>query len=93
MSDSPDAAAENEIVDTEFRAKILPDARAMLDQVKKKLTSGVTKGKIDEHFKIADKKDYFSFLLLRFLLLCEHALRNLQRGGETVQGILISKRI
>lgn len=92
MSDSPHTAPED-LVDVDFRASILTEAKTMLDQIKKKTISGVLKKKIETYYQVADKKDYFSHIFLRFLILCDSVMTSVDRGGEKVQGILLSKRI
>lgn len=92
MSDSPSASPES-LVDIAFRASILTDAKTMLDQIKKKSISGILKRKIETYYESADKKDYFSHIFLRFLILCDSVMTNVDRGNDKVQGILISKRV
>lgn len=92
MSDSPRTSPED-LIDVDFRASILTDAKTMLDQIKRKSISGVLKKKIEAYYGMADKKDYFSHIFLRFLILCDSVMTGVDRGGEKVQGIFISKRI
>lgn len=92
MPDSPHTSPED-LIDVDFRASILTDAKTMLDQVKKKAISGVLKRKIEIYYESADKKDYFSHILLRFLILCDSVMTNVDRGNDKVQGVLISKRV
>lgn len=92
MSDSPRTSPED-LINIDFRTTILADAKTMLDQIKKKAISGVLKRKIETYYQVADKKDYFSHILLRFLILCDSVMTSVDRGGDKVQGIFISKRI
>ncbi len=78
MPDSPHTSPES-LVDIDFRTSIFPEAKTMLDQIKKKSISGVLKKKIETYYESADKKDYFSHIFLRFLILCDSVMESIDR--------------